>query len=329
MTGQGEGAAMAKIIPVATFDCVVFGATGDLTLRKLLPALYYRSLDGQMPADSRIIGAARSDLGGDGFRKRAAAALSEHVAAADLDPPLSSVSFPACTMSASTPRKPTPTGERCEQLLDPERVRVFYLATSPDLYGPICRNLGRAGLVTEQSRAVLEKPIGHDLASAREINDQVGGVFTETQIFRIDHYLGKETVQNLLALRFANSIFERLWNTDVIDHVQITVAETVGLEGRAGYFDSAGVLRDMVQNHMLQLLCLIAMEPPVSLEADRVRDEKLKVLRALRPFEPHEAATLDGARPIHPGRDRWAAGAGLPRRSGRSTDPATPKRSSR
>ena len=143
---------------------------------------------------------------------------------------------------------------------------------------------GRFGLVTPRSRVVLEKPIGHDLASARAINDQVGEVFTEAQTFRIDHYLGKETVQNLLALRFANSIFERLWNTDVIDHVQITVAETVGVEGRAGYYDGAGALRDMVQNHLLQLLCLLAMEPPVSLDADAVRDEKLKVLRALRPI---------------------------------------------
>ena len=203
-------------------------------------------------------------------------------------------------------------------MLDAERVRVFYLATSPDLYGPICRNIGAHGLVTEQSRVVLEKPIGHDLASAREINDQVGAVFSETQTFRIDHYLGKETVQNLLALRFANTIFERLWNADVIDHVQITVAETVGVEQRGGYYDHSGALRDMVQNHMLQLLCLVAMEPPVSLEADRVRDEKLKVLRALRPFEPHEALTPDGARPVHPGRDRRPAGARLHRRPQRS-----------
>jgi glucose-6-phosphate 1-dehydrogenase len=284
---------MAKIIPVPTFDCVVFGATGDLTLRKLLPALYYRSLDGQMPPDSRIIGAARSDLGGDeGFRKRAAKALKEHVAAADLDA-AAVERFCSCLHYARIDAtKPGADWDEIRQLLGSERVRVFYLATSPDLYGPICRSLARAGLVTENSRVVLEKPIGHDLASAREVNDSVGEVFTEQQIFRIDHYLGKETVQNLLALRFANSIFERLWNTDVIDHVQITVAETVGLEGRGGYFDKAGVLRDMVQNHLLQLLCLIAMEPPVSLEADRVRDEKLKVLRALRPFGQHDAATL-------------------------------------
>jgi glucose-6-phosphate 1-dehydrogenase len=160
------------------------------------------------------------------------------------------------------------------------------------LYGPICRNLKAAGLVIDRARVVLEKPIGHDLESARAINDQVGAVFAEAQIFRIDHYLGNETVQNLLALRFANNIFERLWTADVIDHVQITVAETVGLEGRGGYYDEAGALRDMVQNHMLQLLCLVAMEPPVSLEADRVRDEKLKVLRALRPITTHDAGSL-------------------------------------
>ena len=308
----------AKIIPVDTFDCVVFGATGDLTLRKLLPALYYRSLDGQITAESRIIGTARSDLGGDdGFRKRAAKALNDHVAAADLDPAAVEHFCSLLHYVRLDAAAPDADWSNLQELLDAERVRVFYLATSPDLYGPVCGNLGRTGLVTPQSRVVLEKPIGHDLASAREINDCVGEVFTEAQTFRIDHYLGKETVQNLLALRFANSIFERLWNTDVIDHVQITVAETVGLEGRGGYFDKAGVLRDMVQNHLLQLLCLIAMEPPVSLDADRVRDEKLKVLRALRPFEPHEAAHADRARPVRAGRDRWPAGAGLPRRSGR------------
>jgi glucose-6-phosphate 1-dehydrogenase len=283
---------MARIIPVASFDCVVFGATGDLTLRKLLPALYYRFRDEQIPGDSRIIGAARSGLSDDDFRHRATKALSEHVAAADLDPDTVAQFCALLHYVRLDATKPDADWSGLQALLRPDRVRVFYLATLPDLYGPICRNLGDIGLVTAESRVVLEKPIGHDLASAREINDSVGKIFTETQTFRIDHYLGKETVQNLLALRFANTIFERLWTADVIDHVQITVAETVGLEGRAGYYDKAGALRDMLQNHMLQLLCLIAMEPPVSLDADRVRDEKLKVLRALRPIEPHEVATL-------------------------------------
>ena len=280
---------MPKIIPVASFDCVVFGATGDLTLRKLLPALYHRFVDGQMPADSRIIAAARSDLTDESYRERAAKALNRHVAAVDLDEAAvgrfcERLSY--LRVDGTTDRGWDALGGVLSEM--PERVRVFYLATSPDLYGPISSQIGRFGLVTPRSRVVLEKPIGHDLASARAINDQVGEVFTEAQTFRIDHYLGKETVQNLLALRFANSIFERLWNTDVIDHVQITVAETVGVEGRAGYYDGSGALRDMVQNHMLQLLCLLAMEPPVSLDADAVRDEKLKVLRALRPIEPHE-----------------------------------------
>jgi glucose-6-phosphate 1-dehydrogenase len=283
---------MPKIIPVATFDCVVFGATGDLTLRKLLPALYYRFRDGQMPADSRVIAAARSNLTDDSYRERASKALHEHVAREDLD---ADVATRFCRQLCYVRLDATDANgdwQTLKDVLEADRIRVFYLATSPDLYGRICRNLGEHDLVSEQSRVVLEKPIGHDLASAREINDEVGAVFSEAQTFRIDHYLGKETVQNLLALRFANTIFERLWNADVIDHVQITVAETVGVEERGGYYDHSGALRDMVQNHMLQLLCLIAMDPPVSLDADRVRDEKLKVLRALRPCEPHEALTM-------------------------------------
>jgi glucose-6-phosphate 1-dehydrogenase len=283
---------VAKIIPVETFDCIVFGATGDLTLRKLLPALYYRFRDGQMPPDSHVIAAARSDLDDGEYRKRASKALREHVARDDLDAETADQFCRRLSYVRLDATNPDADWKALATILDDERVRVFYLATSPDLYGPICRNLGSQELVTEKSRVVLEKPIGHDLASARQINDDVGAVFNEAQTFRIDHYLGKETVQNLMALRFANTIFERLWNADVIDHVQITVAETVGVEQRGGYFDHSGALRDMVQNHMLQLLCLVAMEPPVSLEADRVRDEKLKVLRALRPIETHEAASL-------------------------------------
>ncbi len=283
---------MAKIIPVDTFDCVVFGATGDLTLRKLLPALYYRFRDGQMPADSTIIGAARSDLDDKAFRDRTIEALKDHVEKKDLDPDVMSRFLDRLHYARIDATSAKANWGALKDMLDPKRVRVFYLATAPDLYGPICENLGAKGLITENSRVVLEKPIGHDLESARAIIRDVGKVFTEEQTFRIDHFLGKETVQNLMALRFANTIFERLWSADVIDHVQITVAETVGLEGRAGYFDKAGVMRDMVQNHLLQLLCLIAMEPPVSLDADRVRDEKLKVLRALRPMEPHEVSHL-------------------------------------
>ena len=297
----------ATIIPVARFDAVVFGATGDLTLRKLLPALFWRFSDGQMPDGARVIGVARSELDDAAFRDRAAAALAAHVPEPARDPAIVARFLAALCYVRLDAARADGGWERLAAVLDPDRIRVFYLATAPDLYGPICRNIAAAGLAGPVSRVVLEKPIGHDLASARAINDQVGAVFAEAQIFRIDHYLGKETVQNLLALRFANAIFERLWNADVIDHVQITVAETVGLEGRGAYYDRAGALRDMVQNHMLQLLCLIAMEPPGSLEADPVRDEKLKVLRALVPMTPervlthtvrgqYDAGAIDGAR---------------------------------
>ena len=278
-----------SVKPVEVFDCVVFGATGDLTLRKLLPALYYRFRDGQIPPGSRVIAAARSDHDDASFRDIAAGALTRHVAADDLDTEivgrfLQLVHY-ARVNGARDEGWPSLTQMLGEQ---PERIRVFYLATSPNLYGPICGNLAAHNVITERSRVVLEKPIGHDLASAKQINDDVGRVFTEAQTYRIDHYLGKETVQNLLALRFANSIFERLWDSDMIDHVQITVGETVGVEGRGDYYDTSGALRDMLQNHMLQLLCLLAMDPPISLGDDSVRDEKLKVLRSLKPIAPHE-----------------------------------------
>jgi glucose-6-phosphate 1-dehydrogenase len=288
---------MAQFIPVKTFDCVVFGATGDLTLRKLMPALYRRFRDSQIPSDSRVIAAARSELSADEYRRRVVEGLRRLVPPAELNDAL----IETFCDRISYVQLDGASGAGWDGLVEmlaryPDRIRVYYLATSPDLYGPICRNLRNFELVTPASRVVLEKPIGHDLASARAINDEVGEIFTEHQTFRIDHFLGKETVQNLMVLRFANSIFERLWNTDVIDHVQITVAETVGVEGRAGYYDKSGALRDMVQNHLLQLLCLLAMEPPVSLDADAVRDEKLKVLRALKPMEAHEigASTVRG-----------------------------------
>ncbi len=288
---------MATIIPVAPFDYVVFGATGDLTQRKLLPALYHRYRDGQIPQTSRIIGASRSDLSSEKFRQRAHEAVERYVDPADLDAEklsgfLDHLDYVPMDATGDT------GWETLKSLLDerPDQIRPYYLATSPDLYGAICRNLDRYGLIGEHSRVVLEKPIGKDLKSAQAINDAVGAVFPESQIFRIDHYLGKETVQNLLALRFANTIFERLWNADVIDHVQITVGETVGVEGRGGYYDTSGALRDMVQNHILQLLCLTAMESPLSLDANSVRDEKLKVLRALKPITPSDvqAVTVRG-----------------------------------
>ncbi len=277
----------ARVIAVDPFDIVVFGATGDLAQRKLLPALFYRWQAGQMPPEARIFGVARRRMTDAQFRTLAADALNAHVAAADRDADteasfLDRLAYIAADADAE-PGWPELAAALAGQ---PGRIRVFYLATAPELFGPICERLSANAMVTEQARVVVEKPIGKSLASARAVNDAVGRAFPEDRIYRIDHYLGKETVQNLMALRFANALFEPVWNAAHIDHVQITVGETLGVEGRAGYYDTAGALRDMVQNHILQLLCLIAMEPPTSLSADAVRDEKLKVLKSLVPMLP-------------------------------------------
>jgi glucose-6-phosphate 1-dehydrogenase len=281
----------AQIIPVSVFDLVVFGATGDLSFRKLMPALYWRERDQQMPEDSRIVAVARSDLTTEAYLAKVEAACRRDMDGQGFEPEV----FARFARRLAYVRLDAARREHWDGLAaalagGEDRPRLFYLATSPELFGPICQGAGAAGLVTPASRVVLEKPIGHDLASAIRINDEVGSVFDETQVYRIDHYLGKESVQNLLALRFANSMFETVWNRAHIDHVQITVAETVGVEGRGAYFDRAGALRDMVQNHILQLLCLVAMEPPTRLDAHSVRDEKLKVLNSLRPLEGAEVA---------------------------------------
>jgi glucose-6-phosphate 1-dehydrogenase len=272
---------MATVVPVASFDFVVFGGTGDLAVRKLLPALYLRDRDRQLTPDSRVLLVSRSPAAVAEIAERARA----HVPA-DLFDEAAWRSFLARLQHFALDAAHDAGWDGLEAQLArrTELVRVFYLATAPDLFAPICARLRDHRLVTPNSRVVLEKPIGHDLASARAVNEAVGAVFEEAQIFRIDHYLGKETVQNLLALRFANSLFESLWDRGSIDHVQITVAESIGLGTRTGYYDGSGALRDMVQNHLLQLLCLVAMEPPTQLHQDTVRDEKLKVLRALKPI---------------------------------------------
>ena len=272
-------------VPVAPCDFVVFGGTGDLAVRKLLPALYLRDRDGQLPAETRIVAVSRAGLDDDGYRDKIRGELPRFVRAPELDDEtvqrfvarLSHVSLDIDDNDSWPPLVDT--------LRDGERIRVFYLAIAPALFGPVSRRLEEHGLVTETSRLVLEKPIGHDLASAREVNDAVGAVFQEQQIFRIDHYLGKESVQNLLVTRFANTFLEPLWNANCIDHVQITASESLGVGSRGGYYDTSGALRDMVQNHLLQLLCLVAMEPPTYVDRETVRDEKLKVLQALRPLE--------------------------------------------
>ena len=275
----------SQFIPVEPFDCVVFGGTGDLAERKLLPALYHRQRDKQLSEPTRIIGASRAPMTHEEYRDYAKAALKEHLKEKDFDE-AEVDSFCARLYYISVDAKSEKGWSDLKDLLEEgkERIRAFYLAVAPGLFGPIAEQLRDHKLITRLSRIVVEKPIGRDLASALELNNTIGKVFREEQIFRIDHYLGKETVQNLMALRFANALYEPLWNSHHIDHVQITVAESVGLEGRAGYYDKAGALRDMVQNHMLQLLCLVAMEAPSSLEAEAVRDEKLKVLRALTPI---------------------------------------------
>ena len=277
---------VARVIPVDPFDIVVFGATGDLAVRKLIPALYHRDADGQLPEAARIFGVSRRAMTDDEFRAMAQEALDAHVAKADRNKAATTRFLARLAYRAADAGADAGWPEVAAAMADePERIRVFYLATAPELFGPICARLGKVGIANAHSRLVVEKPIGKSLASARAVNDEIGRVFPEDRVYRIDHYLGKETVQNLMALRFANALFEPLWNAAHIDHVQITVAETLGVEGRAGYYDTAGALRDMVQNHMLQLLCLVAMEPPTSLAADAVRDEKLKVLKSLVPID--------------------------------------------
>ncbi len=281
---------MAKFIPVDTFDLVIFGGTGDLSKRKLLPALYHRFLDGQIPADSRIVGVSRSGMDAAGFRALARAACEESTGA-DFDARRWAEFERLLGYVAMNATDPAADWDRLRRTLSGgNRPVIFYLAVAPSLYVPICEALGRAGLAEGDARVVLEKPIGSDLASARAINAGVGAVFGEARTYRIDHYLGKETVQNLLVLRFGNTLFEPLWNRTAIDHIQITVAEQVGVADRADYYDTAGAVRDMVQNHLLQLLCLIAMEPPNSIAADEIRTEKIKVLNALRPVTAATAA---------------------------------------
>ena len=274
---------MAELVPVEPFDIVIFGATGDLARRKLIPALFHRWCDGQIPDASRIIAVARDPLSPEQFRDRASElALPEDAAPARQArwaEFITRVRYIAADAGGAGEGW-TALGEALDP--NPDKIRIFYLALPPSIYGDTCRAIGAHGLNTPGARVILEKPIGHDFDSARKINEAVGEVFPENSIFRIDHYLGKETVQNLLILRFANMLLEPVWNADGVDHVQITVAESLGVGSRASYYDRSGALRDMVQNHILQLLCLVAMEPPASLDADEVRAEKLKVIRALR-----------------------------------------------
>ncbi|HEY9216678.1 MAG TPA: glucose-6-phosphate dehydrogenase [Phenylobacterium sp.] len=269
---------------------VLFGATGDLAQRMLLPSLYFLDADGFLPERLRIVATARTQQTRDAFVEAIRGVMTERAAPEALDEAvwrrfaerLDYVAADAAEPDGLEPLRPALKGAQRP---------IFYLALSPSLYGRVCRALELSGLAGPDGRIVLEKPIGRNLESSRLINAAVGDVFAEERIFRIDHYLGKETVQNLMALRFANIFFEPLWNNRTIDHVQITVAETEGVGERWPYYDEYGALRDMVQNHMLQLLCLVAMEPPSDLEPDSVRTEKVKVLKSLRPFTQSDATT--------------------------------------
>lgn len=273
------------VTPVDVFDYIVFGVTGDLSRKKLLPALYYRFADGQIPECSRIIGCARTSLDNDSFRVMAKEAIRESISPAIIDETilqrfLELLFYQGIDVFYSADWLALKSLQASAQ---DNRVTVFYLSVDPSLIEPIVSGLKDNNL-HEKSRLVIEKPLGFDLPSSVRLNKLLRSVYDENRIYRIDHYLGKEAVQNLMALRFANIMFEPLWNSHYIDHVQITAAEKIGVQGRGNYYDAAGALRDMVQNHILQVICLSAMEPPATADADSVRDEKLKVLQSLKPL---------------------------------------------
>ncbi|MBY6136259.1 glucose-6-phosphate dehydrogenase [Nocardioides marinus] len=273
---------VSRVIPVAPFDLVLFGATGDLARRKILPALFHRFQIGQFGNDCRIIGTSRTELSGEEFRSQTAEAIRDF--GQDVETTAEEIAeFTQLLDYVAVDARGTGGWDQINEKLRDDAVRAFYLSVGPSLFPDIARRLSETGIATPESRIVLEKPFGHDLASAQELNAALRAHFQEKQIYRIDHYLGKETVQNLMALRFANSLFEPLWNSSHIDHVQITVAESIGVEGRGEYYDKSGAMRDMVQNHLMQLLCLTAMEPPARFTPNAVRDEKVKVIEALRP----------------------------------------------
>jgi len=273
---------------------VIFGASGDLTSRKLIPSLYELYRKKRLPENTRIVGFSRTKFSHDAWREKLAGTTAAFLGK----------SFDAALWRefASSIFYQPGDAERAEDFSslsdflasqegDQQAVRVYYLSTAPRIYAPILAQLGTAGLTCENQgpcRVVIEKPFSTDLATARELNQKVHGVFHESQVYRIDHYLGKETVQNILVLRFANSIFEPIWNRNYIDHVQITAAEDLLVGSRAAYYESAGILRDMFQNHLLQLMTFTAMEAPARFEADTIRDEKVKVLRSVRAMKPEE-----------------------------------------
>jgi len=271
---------------ISDFDLVFFGGSGDLAMRKLLPAMYARDVASDLPASARIICVGRDAMSQEAFLQMIETNARQHVKESVDEKAwqrfLDRITY--VEIDAANVQSYAALVEALRR--DDSLTRVYYLATPPSLFARICDNLAACGLATPNSRVVLEKPLGRDLASAKQINLDVGKVFAESQIYRIDHYLGKETVQNLLALRFGNILFEPLWRREWISDVQITIAEKIGVGNRLGYYDNSGALRDMLQNHLLQLLCIVAMEPPTSIAPDAVRDAKLQVLRSLKRFTP-------------------------------------------
>ncbi|MER5172581.1 glucose-6-phosphate dehydrogenase [Thioclava sp. GXIMD2076] len=278
---------VSRIIPVDAFDLVIFGATGDLANRKIFPGLFRRFLAGQMPDEARLIGAARTEQSREEFQTQIRAAIKEFVAPAKQDATQIDAFIERLHYVSIDARGEAGWSE-LKSLIRPEVINAFYFSVAPALFGDLAERLKTHGIAGNDARIVVEKPFGRDLASARKLNAALAEHFEEHQIYRIDHYLGKETVQNLMAVRFANILFEPIWNSQYIDHVQITVAETVGVGGRGSYYDKSGAMRDMVQNHLMQLLCMIAMEPPYHFDPNAVRDEKLKVIRALQPVPPQD-----------------------------------------
>ena len=304
---------------------VLFGATGDLAHRKVVPAMYHLWRTNLLPHEFVLLAIGRREYDDDAFRAELRASLEEYSRVLPLDEAAwrsFSQHIRYNRLDFDDPAGFDELVATLDELDESEGTRgnrLFYLATQPSQFAEIVAQLGRVGLDHERHdggwrRVIIEKPFGHDLDSARRLNREVGKVFRESQVYRIDHYLGKETVRNLLVFRFGNGIFEPLWNRRYVDHIQITVAESIGIESRGKFYEETGAVRDVLQNHMLQLVSLVAMEPPATFDADALRDEKVKVLRAVADA-PGRSAARGGARPVRPGLGRRRAGARLPRRA--------------